>query len=565
MIVSFLLKQKGERLMLSSLSLNNVALIKKQTIDFENGFNCILGQSGAGKSIIIDALSFVLGAKSDKNLIRSGESSLRVDAVFTNLSADEKKFLNELEIDFDDEVIITRTLNVDGKSSIKINGYPATAKMLKDFAGAMVDFCGQHDSVGLLNVNNHLMLLDKFAGKEVEEIKERVSALYSNLKETAKKISSIGGSESERERTKDLLQYQIQEIENAHLTVGEDVELKEKFDFISSSENIFEKVGDSLQKLDRQRDNASELLYEAKTNLSGLSNFKDIQTCQERLENCYYEVKDIVETLDDILKSTDFDPRELERIDSRLDLIKALSKKYGKSIEEILDFQKNAQDRLDKLNNSELELEKLQKELNERQDALNLECEKLTKTRKHFAQILETQLSQQLEDLEMKGTDFKVVFEKVECSSKGCDAVKFMFSANKGQDIKDLHKIASGGELSRLLLAFKNVLLDKENVQTVVFDEIDSGISGHIAGRLAEKLENISKFTQIICITHTPIVASKANSFILVEKEVVENNTISTIKKLNDEQAIFEIAKLIDGQKEVSSTALEHAKKLFNN
>ena len=254
--------------MLTSLSLNNVALIKKQTIDFCDGFNCILGQSGAGKSIIIDALSFSLGAKADKTLIRSGEQTLRVDAVFSGLNESEKKILDELEIDYDDEVIITRTLTADGKSSIKINGYPATAKMLKDFAENLVDFCGQHDSVGLLNANNHLGLLDKFAGDEVEKIKEKVSLAYDEVKEIEKKIASLGGNELERERTKELLEYQIDEIENAKLVDGEEEELKERFDFISSAENIFDKLSEVLTKLNEQRDNACALLYESKNLLS---------------------------------------------------------------------------------------------------------------------------------------------------------------------------------------------------------------------------------------------------------------------------------------------------------
>lgn len=550
--------------MLSSLSLNNVALIKKQTIEFQKGFNCILGQSGAGKSIIIDALNFSLGAKADKNLIRSGESLLRVDAIFTNLSQQEKKFLENMEIEFDDEVIITRTLNSEGKSSIKINGYPATAKMLKDFSESMVDFCGQHDSVGLLNPNNHLTLLDRFAGEEVAKVKIEVEKLFQDVKETEKKIESLGGNEIERERTKDLLEFQINEIENANLVVGEDIELKEKLDFMSSAENIFDKVCETLSKLDEQRDNASTLLYEAKNSLSGLSNFKDIDDCKTRIENCYYEIKDVVDILEAVKQNTDFDPKELERIDARLDLIKTLSKKYGKSVKDILIYLDKCKKQLDELENSQFTLDKLQKELEERQRSLKQASTQLTQIRKKYARLFEEQLTKQLDDLEMKGTHFEVSFEEMDCTAKGADNVKFMFSANKGQEIKDLHKTASGGELSRLLLAFKNVMLDKENVQTVVFDEIDSGISGHTAGRLAEKLENISKYTQIICITHTPVVAAKANAFLLVQKEAVDNNTITTVQSLETDQAIYEVARLIDGGKDVSNTAIEHAKKLFN-
>lgn len=549
--------------MLSSLSLNNVALIKKQTIEFGKGFNCLLGQSGAGKSIIISALNFSLGAKADKNLVRTGETLLRVDAVFSDLSTEVVEFLTEQEIEVEDEIIITRTLTPEGKSSIKINGFPVTVKLLQNLSELLADFCGQHDSVGLLNVNNHLMLLDRFVGKEIEPLKLELSDKIDQLKECEKKIDRLGGSDIERARTKEILQYQIQEIESANLVAGEMETLRERFDFISSAENIFDKVGESVSKLEEQRDSVTTLLYDVKTALSSFTNFKELEECYSRIENCYYEVKDIVETLDNIKNSTEFDPIELERIDTRLDLIKKLTKKYGKTVEDVLLYLEKCKSDLEELEDSEFTLNKLQKEkLTLEKEVLEI-CHKLSEKRKEFASKLEIQIMNQLEDLEMKGTYFKVDFQQVDFSKKGFDSVKFMFSANKGQEAKDLNKTASGGELSRLMLAFKNVLLDKEKVQTVVFDEIDSGISGHTAGKLAEKIANISKYVQVICITHTPVVASKANTFLLVEKHIVENTTVSNIKKLNDSEAIIEVARLIDGGKEVSDTAIEHAKKLF--
>ena len=548
--------------MISSLSLNNVALIKKQNIEFGTGFNCLLGQSGAGKSIIIDALSFVLGAKVDKTLIRSGENQMRVDAVFEDVSDDVLDFLREQDIE-SDELIVTRTLSSDGKGSIKINGYPVTLKVLNELSELLIDFCGQHDSVGLLNVKNHLGILDKFAGDEVEKLKNVVSLRYAEVKDIEKKISSLGGNEAERERTKELLKYQIDELEEANLIVGEDVELKEKFDFMSSAENIFEKVSDVVLKLEEGRDNATTLVYDAKNELSDFSNFKDVEDCRVRLENCYYELKDIAETLSDIKRKTEFDPRELERIDERLDLIKKLSKKYGKTIEDMLKYLEEGKQKLDELENSEYMLEKLSKEKEHAEKLLEEACLQLHDKRADAAKMLEGKVMSELGDLEMKGTFFKVDFERIEPTTKGFDSVKFMFSANKGQDVKDLHKTASGGELSRLLLAFKNIMLDREKVQTVVFDEIDSGISGHTAGRLAEKIANISKYTQVICITHTPVVAAKADTFLLVEKNVVDENTFSTVKALAGDEPIREVARLIDGGKEVSQTALEHSKKLF--
>ena len=549
--------------MLSSLSLNNVALIKKQTIEFGKGFNCLLGQSGAGKSIIISALNFSLGAKADKNLVRSGENQLRVDAVFDDLSQEAIDYLKDQEIDIENEIIITRSITSEGKSSIKVNGFPVTVKCLQGLSELLADFCGQHDSIGLLNVNNHIFLLDRFIGKEIEQIKLELSEKIDQLKECESKIKKLGGSEIERARTKELLNYQVQEIESANLVAGEMETLKERFDFISSAENILDKVGESVSKLEEQRESVTTLLYDAKSALSGLSNFKDIEECHSRIENCYYEVKDIVETLMTIKNSTEFDPIELERIDSRLDLIKKLSKKYGKTVEDILVYLAKCKKELEELEDSEFMLNKLQNEKSTLEKQVDQICQDLSTIRKNYASKLEVQIMKQLEDLEMKGTYFKVDFEQIDFSKKGFDGIKFMFSANKGQEAKDLNKTASGGELSRLMLAFKNVLLDKEKVQTVVFDEIDSGISGHTAGKLAEKIANISRYVQVICITHTPVVASKANTFLLVEKHVIDETTVSEVKKLDEDEAVTEVARLIDGGKEVSNTAIEHAKKLF--
>lgn len=549
--------------MLSSLTLNNVALIKKETVEFEKGFNCLLGQSGAGKSILIDAISFVLGARADKTLIRSGQQNMRVDAVFVDVSDDVLQILKEQEIDVDDEVVFSRTLNLDGKSSIRINGCPVVLKTLQTISSCLIDFCGQHDGVGLLNVNNHLSILDKYVGQQADELKSKIASLCQKIKEYDEKIASLGGNASERERTKEILNYQIQEIEDAHLSVGEEEELREKYNFATSAEKIFQKVGDALTKIDEQRECASTLLYSAKSDLSSFSQFKEIEECRERLENAYYEVKDVSSVLEKIKNNTEFDEKEFERIDARLDLIKKLSKKYGSDISTILSFCEKCKKQLDELENGEFLIDKMTKEKETTEKELLDLCEKLSLVRKEFAKTLEKKVVEQLSDLEMKGTSFNISFEKTDCGKNGNDIVKFMFSANVGQDVKDLHKTASGGELSRLMLAFKNVFLDKEKVQTVVFDEIDAGISGRTAGKVAEKIANISKYIQVLCITHTPVVATKANSFLLVEKKVVENETVSQARKLLGDEKLVEVAKLIDGGESVSTTAIDHVKKMF--
>ena len=550
--------------MLSSLYISNLALIKNCEINFKKGFNVILGQSGAGKSILIDALNFVLGAKADKTLIRSNEKLMRVEAVFENLNEKIKDTLNSLEIECEDQLILSRTLNVDGKSTIRVNDIPVTTKTLKEITSNLMDFCGQHDNVGLINENNHLSILDHFIGDEVDAILEKISIECDDLSEIGREIKALGGNETERNRLKEILAFQIQEIENANLVEGEEEELSERFKFISQGENICEKVGGAVSKLDEGMNSVTSELFEAKNLLSSFSDFQDIADCQERLNSAYYEIKDVAEILDGIVKNTDFDENELERIDKRLDLIKGLKKKYGKDITEILSFLKETKERLDNIENSEFALNKLNVKKEKAFKNLNDLSEELSSIRKKYALILEEKIKAELNDLQMKGTLFKVDFSRCEIGRKGFDAVKFIFSANLGQEMKDLSKTASGGELSRLLLAFKGIMLDKENVATVVFDEIDSGISGQTAGKVAEKLNKIAEFVQVICITHTPVVASKGDEFILVTKRSEDGETISNAEIIKGEEIVEQIARLIDGNENVSSTALEHARKLLD-
>ncbi|HIT62782.1 MAG TPA: DNA repair protein RecN [Candidatus Caccovivens faecavium] len=547
--------------MLSSLFISNFALIKTCEINFNKGFNVILGQSGAGKSILIDAISFVLGAKADKTLMRTGENLMKVEAVFDNISEKTKKKLEDIGVECDDELIISRSLNSDGKSVIRVNGSVVVLKNLRDITEDFVDFCGQHDSVGLINVNNHLALLDSFIGREAEEHLKTLNSYFDELQEIDKKIKALGGDDAERNRLKEILKFQIDEIENANLITGEEEELKEKFNYISASEKISENLSLALNYLERESVSASGLVFDAKALLSSLSEFDNISDCQDRLNSVYYELKDIAETLENILDNTDYDPVSLERIDKRLDLIKDLKRKYGKNIEEILKFLKDAKGKLEELNNGEELLTLLDRQRSELLGKIEDASSKLSALRKEKAKAFESKLEKELNDLQMKGTSFKVNFEKGELSRKGQDEVKFVFSANIGEELKDLSKTASGGELSRLLLAFKNIMLDKES--TVIFDEIDSGISGQTAGKVAEKLKNISKYLQTICITHTPVVASKGDEFILVTKESGNGETVSNAQIIHGDEVVREIANLIDGSEKISKTAINHAKELL--
>lgn len=548
--------------MLSSLFISNLALIKNCEVNFHSGLNVILGQSGAGKSILIDAISFVLGAKADKSLLRTGENMMKVEAVFDNLTDKTKTKLTDYGIDFDDQLVLSRTYSADGKSVIRANGSVVILKTLKDITESFVDFCGQHDSVGLLNSNNHLLLLDKFIGKEAEEYLKILGEQFDELQTIDKKIKSLGGDDAERNRLKEILKFQIAEIESASLTDGEEEELKEKFDYISSAEKISENVGEALNLLEHGNLSASTAVFEAKTLLSQLGNFENIAECEERLNSAYYELKDIAETLESVLNDTDYDPISLERIDKRLDLIKDLKRKYGKNITEILSFKDDAKAKLDDLLESADILQKLSAERSALCEKIDEIAQKLSSLRKLKAKDLERQIENELADLQMQGTSFRVHFEKINPTRKGEDEVKFVFSANAGQELKDLSKTASGGELSRLLLAFKNIIKDSQS--TIIFDEIDSGISGQTAGKVAEKLQNISKYLQTILITHTPVVASKGSHFILVTKAIEAGEAISVARKIEGEEVVVEIASLIDGGENISQTAINHARELIS-
>ena len=547
--------------MLSSLFISNLALIKNCDVNFHSGLNVILGQSGAGKSILIDAISFVLGAKADKSLLRTGENMMKVEAVFDNLTDKTKAKLADYGIDFDDQLVLSRTFSADGKSVIRANGSVVILKTLKDITESFVDFCGQHDSVGLLNSNNHLLLLDKFIGKEAEEYLKILGEQFDELQTIDKKIKSLGGVDAERNRLKEILKFQIAEIESASLTDGEEEELKEKFDYISSAEKISENVGEALNLLEHGNLSASTAVFEAKTLLSQLGNFENIAECEERLNSAYYELKDIAETLEGVLNDTDYDPISLERIDKRLDLIKDLKRKYGKNIAEILAFKDDAKAKLDDLLESADVLQKLSAERSALCEKIDEIAQKLSSLRKLKAKDLERQIEKELADLQMQGTSFRVHFEKINPTRKGEDEVKFVFSANAGQELKDLSKTASGGELSRLLLAFKNIIKDSQS--TIIFDEIDSGISGQTAGKVAEKLQNISKYLQTILITHTPVVASKGDEFILVTKESGNSETVSNAQIIHGDEVVREIANLIDGSEKISETAVNNAKELL--
>ncbi len=547
--------------MLQTLSIKNIALISSLTIDFGKGFNVLLGETGAGKSIIFDALNFVLGAKLDKTLLRYGESVMRVDAVFTGLKESALNLLKEFGIE-EDEVALSRTYSTEEKSTIRINGIPSSQSVLKEVGEILVNSYSQHESIDLLKTKNHLIMLDKYGGEKISTIKENLLIEYNNLKEIEKKIKGLGGDEFERERTKSLLLYQIKEIESTNLKVGEDEEIKERLTFLNNSEKIFQSISICEQILSDDSSSSINNLQQASGLLSGISGFENIDDCKNRLDSARFELEDICQTLSDIKADAEFDEDEYEQLDKRYDLIKSLTRKYGGSIENVLEYLHNSQSQYEELENSEVLLSRLENERKQVEDKLNNQAEVLSDLRKEVAKEISQKIVTELRQLGMKSSTFDVKFSKLNTiTPEGFDDVEFVFSANKGQELKSLSKTASGGELSRFMLAVKNIFAELGSAQTLVFDEIDAGISGETGNIVGQKLYNITRFAQVICITHLPQVASYGDEFYYVSKQEENNTTVTNIKHLEGDEIVYNIAKMIGGNK-VSEIALSHAKEM---
>ena len=548
--------------MLQKLTIKNFAIIENSSLEFNRGFNVLIGETGAGKSIILDALKFVLGAKAQKEDIRNGEEELFVKATFIDLQESTIKSLSAFDIECDDVLIISRSYNIDGKSSCKINGEIVSVSMLRQLGETLYDMYGQHDNVELLNTKNHLKLLDGYDSQNLVPEKERIKSLLGSLKKVNEQMAQIGGKGEDRERTLDLLKYQIDEIENSNLYIGEDERLDSQIVTLSNAEKISSALSSSLENL------AANRLGVALSALATISQYNDkVSKIHDRLESIEIELEDIQSDLKELLLSLEFSQNDLDDLVERQERIKSLKRKYGSTIEEILTFLSNAQNRYDNILNSEKVILKLDKEKEDLNSELYKNSITLHQKRKDIAKLLEQNVIKQLADLKMKNTTFKVHFDEMPSgidntyTLDGLDKVEFLFSANKGETEKSLSKTISGGEMSRFMLALKTVLGTKDDPKTLVFDEIDSGVSGEIGYKVGEKLYSLSLSSQILCITHLPQVTALADNHILVYKNVVDGKTISEIKTLSKEELVKYLSTLLGGYD--SETSKLHAEELL--
>lgn len=558
--------------MLQQIKITNVALIDEVNINFEEQLNILSGETGAGKSIIIDSLNFLLGKRADKTLIRSGKETAKVTAVFfvDENKAYIKSFFEKLGVESENNIIVTRTMSINGKSTTTVNGEFVSATQLRELTSNLVDIHGQNEHQLLLKEANQLKIVDDFGGKNVLDAKNKYLQNYNLLLEVNKNIKNLGGSEFERARQIELLAHEIKEIEAANLNESEEEELRIKFKRMQNSEKIANSVTEALDALNGNSVVNNIIL--ANKSLGAVSQYdEELQKLNERFNSIKLELDDAVSELNYIGNSLEFDQEQFEIMDDRLEEIKKLKRKYGGSIESALIYLSEAKEKLFNLENSAEQLMKLNKE--KQQIILKLIDfgKVLTNERKQSFNSLSKLMVKELEDLGMKNAKFDAKFYSYYIESEleekmmpnGLDEIEFMFSANLGEPVKPLSKIISGGEMSRFMLALKAITNKLGGVPTMIFDEIDTGISGAMAAAVAKKLAKISRNHQVLAVSHLPQITAMADSHYYIEKTTKENKTSTSIKLLKEAEEINEIARMLSGNV-VSNTSLENAKDLKN-
>ena len=550
--------------MLKFLHIENIAVIERSDIEFTGGFNVLTGETGAGKSIVIDSINAVLGERTSKDLIRAGCDSAEVSALFGDLSDKTVNALKEFDIEPDEDgnVLITRKLSLNGKGLIKINGKPNTASVLKEFAPFLINIHGQHDNQALLDPKRHCDFIDAVASNE--DLIEEYYAEFRNLNSIRRELLSFETDEDEKQHKIDLLKYQINEIETADIKIGEIDNLKEKLSVAENLESIFKSLNfiSSCFEGDDDTDGAITLLENAVKQLSGIEE-KQFNEDYQRLTDAVSIVRDVSANVRNYLETTNIDELNSDYINNRLDYLHKLMLKYGNSEEEILKFLDNAKKELDNIVFSDKRHEELSLLLDESTDKLIKLGEKLTLSRKKAAKTFSENVCSVLEYLNMPSVKFVVDMKQGRYTKRGCDEVEFMISANQGETVKPLQKIASGGELSRIMLSIKSSLIDKDSVDTMIFDEIDTGISGYAADKVGNQLKKVSDNRQVICVTHLAQIAAGADNHLLIEKSTQSGRTFTKVETLGYEERIKEIARIMSGT-EITENLYNSAKELLD-
>ncbi|MCR5649973.1 MAG: DNA repair protein RecN [Lachnospiraceae bacterium] len=539
--------------MLISLKVQNLALIKESEVFFSDGLNIITGETGTGKSLIIGSVSLALGARAAKDIVRTGEKEARIELVFSLDNKNQEEVLKSLEIPFeeDDIVILKRTIR-DGRSIASINSQTVTASTLKAVSEMLLDMHGQHEHQSLLYKRNHMRILDSFAARELESGLALIKKDYDRLLEIRRELEEGPVDERDRTRQVDLLKFEIDEIEKAHLKEGEDDELEEAYGRFKNAERLTTAVNSALNLISSDRgDSAISLVG------NGTAALSDIEGIDEETDRLFAQLGEIESLLGDFskdannyLQSIDFSREEFEAVETRLDLINRMKAKYGDTFEDIENSAEEKKAELERLSDVEAVRERLLDEKDELESALREKCAEVSSIRKEKAERLSALMMDALQDLNFNDVNFRIDVRSDEekISETGYDEVEFMISMNKGEPLKSLENVASGGELSRIMLALKTVLAHEDEIHTLIFDEIDTGISGRTAQSVAEKLNLLSLNHQVICITHLPQIAAMADHHFVIEKHSDEESTQTVVKELNEEEMIGELSRLLSGE-----------------
>ena len=548
--------------MLSLLHIENIAVIESADISFDQGFNILTGETGAGKSIVIDAISAILGERAYRDMIRTGAGKASVRAVFTDVP--EFGWFAENGVEYDPETIVQREIYLDGKNVCRVNGTLVTVSILRKLGIQLINIHGQHDSASLFDENNHLQFLDDFAVNE--DLRQQYSTAYETVAKLRREIDSLTMDESEKLRRMETLRFQIEEISKAELEAGEDETLESRRKLLQNAEKLAAGMNDAVETVygGEDTDGAAVLLAQAERSLARIAKYDDsIAALHDKIADLMYQVQDAAEELKDARDDLAYSSDELEQIESRLDVIHRLRRKYGATCADILDYLERAKQELDEIEFSDDHLERLKGKLSKAEKAAWAAAKALRENRKKTAVDLSSRILTELAQLDMPRVQFQCEFTELDLTPSGADAVAFYMSANAGEALKPLSKVASGGELARIMLAMKNVLAEQDQIATLIFDEVDTGVSGRAAQKVAEKLRSVARNKQVLCVTHLPQLAALANTHLLIAKAERDGRTYTTVTPLDIEGRKRELARIIGGAN-ITETTLKSAEEMLH-
>ncbi|ADM38437.1 DNA repair protein RecN [Bacillus spizizenii ATCC 6633 = JCM 2499] len=566
--------------MLAELSIKNFAIIEELTVSFERGLTVLTGETGAGKSIIIDAISLLVGGRGSSEFVRYGETKAELEGLFL-LESGHPVFdvCTEQGIDVSDEMIVMRRdISTSGKSVCRVNGKLVTIASLREIGRLLLDIHGQHDNQLLMEDENHLRLLDKFAGAEVESALQAYQEGYQRYMKLLKKLKQLSESEQEMAHRLDLIQFQLEEIESAKLELNEDEQLQEERQQISNFEKIYGSLQNAYNAL-RSEQGGLDWVGMASAQLEDISDINEpLKKLSESVSNSYYLLEDATFQMRNMLDELEYDPERLNYIETRLNEIKQLKRKYGATVEDILEYASKIEEEIDQIENRDSHLQSVKKELDSVGKDVAVEAANVSQIRKAWAKKLADEIHRELKSLYMEKSTFDTEFkvrtasrneeapmvngQPVQLTDQGIDSVKFLISTNTGEPLKSLSKVASGGELSRVMLAIKSIFSSQQDVTSIIFDEVDTGVSGRVAQAIAEKIHKVSIGSQVLCITHLPQVAAMADTHLYIAKELKDGRTTTRVKPLSKQEKVVEIGRMIAGV-EVTDLTKRHAKELL--